>query len=401
MLLPLLGLLSSCGTPDRVLTVLSQAVPGLEQKLKSPTPLAYERSATDVDIADGVAVVGSVGGAAGEPVAGRAYAFSWNGTSWIDGDELGPPVLPASYGRAVATDGSRVVVGAPSADGTQPNAGAAFVFSRNGSGWRLESELAAKAPLARSYFGSDVAVNGDTIAVSAPGSPEGAVHVFELSSDGWSEVAQLKAPAGDGGARRFGSAIALGAEWLAVGAPAGEDSVTGAVFLFRRSNGTWQPASIIEAHGTEDRFASAVALDRQTLLVGAPAIESEPVVHAFRWDGVEWQEDGILRPDQDDSFHFGAAVAVTGEIAVVGAPGSAVESAASAGKAYLYSRRPDGWHLTTSLTLEEGRSDDAFGASLALDGDRILIGATGDDEAAPDSGAAYLFRLLRKSESER
>jgi hypothetical protein len=94
-------------------------------------------------------------------------------------------------------------------------------------------------------------------------------------------------------------------------------------------------------------------------------------------------------------FHppfFGAAVGVSGNLAVVGAWGDDPPSGLDAGSAYLYEWNGASWSEVQKLTAPDGAVADAFGASVAISGDVVAVGAYGDDnELGDDAGAAYVF----------
>lgn len=85
--------------------------------------------------------------------------------------------------------------------------------------------------------------------------------------------------------------------------------------------------------------------------------------------------------------NFGAAVTLSGDRAVVGAPNAREEE----GRAYVFARSGDTWERTGRLVPEDVQSKDRFGLTIALDGGRALAGAPGEDGGGKDQGAAYVF----------
>ncbi|MFQ5653296.1 MAG: FG-GAP repeat protein, partial [Planctomycetota bacterium] len=88
----------------------------------------------------------------------------------------------------------------------------------------------------------------------------------------------------------------------------------------------------------------------------------------------------------------GEAVAIEGDRAVVGASGDATLGL-NAGAAHLFRRIGTRWVEEATLTASDGAAGDLFGISVAINGDLVVIGASGNDEVGLDAGAAYLFRL--------
>jgi hypothetical protein len=97
-------------------------------------------------------------------------------------------------------------------------------------------------------------------------------------------------------------------------------------------------------------------------------------------------ETKLTAPDADRGDEFGRAVAVQGNIAVVGAPHHA-----GTGAAYVFEKTTTGWQLQEKLFAPDPATSRTFGASVAIDGDRIVVGDPGDETIDIVSGAAYVF----------
>ena len=101
-------------------------------------------------------------------------------------------------------------------------------------------------------------------------------------------------------------------------------------------------------------------------------------------------ETKLIAPDGKLGDEFGRAVAIQGNVAVVGAPYDPV-SGYGTGSAYVFEKTASGWHLQQKLTASDATSYSFFGTSLAIDGERIVVGAYGDPNAGNYAGAAYVF----------
>jgi len=101
-------------------------------------------------------------------------------------------------------------------------------------------------------------------------------------------------------------------------------------------------------------------------------------------------ETRLLANDIDRGDQFGSAVAIQGNVAVVGAPWDAPMGVAS-GAAYVFEKTNSGWQLQQKLTADESAVFRLFGASVAIDGDRIVVGAYGEPNPDNFAGAAYVF----------
>lgn len=143
-----------------------------------------------------------------------------------------------------------------------------------------------------------------------------------------------------------------------------------------------------------DLFGRSVALDGDTALVGAssdadPNGERAGSAYVFSAADGSWTQTAkLVAEDGDAEDVFGRAVALSGDTALVGAPGDEDPNGSRAGSAYVFSRSSGGWTQTAKLAAPDGASDDTFGRAVALDGDTALVGAYGTDTGA---GAAYVF----------
>ena len=236
----------------------------------------------------------------------------------------------------------------------------------------------------------------------------------------------LNTEAGD----RFGGAVAVDGEWLAVGASyEGGDfnalGLSGAVYVFRMTKSGWQQDAYLQAAAPDigDSFGAAVAVRGNTIVVGAPgessgvpgnpndnSSEQAGAVYVFIHDGTEWLEQGYLKASNIGSFdYFGAAVAVDGDVIVVGtqwedSAASGVngdqgsDAAMDAGAAYVFRRSGQAWTQEAYLKASNPGAGDEFGDSVAISGDTIVVGARDEDSGrggvgdAENAGAAYVFQ---------
>lgn len=147
-----------------------------------------------------------------------------------------------------------------------------------------------------------------------------------------------------------------------------------------------------------DQFGWSVAGTADRIVVGAPFDQDSALgsgaAYVFRYDpvGMTWvQEQKLLASGGEFTSIFGWSVAISGNRIVVGAPGNS-ERGSQAGAAYVY-RFDSGvsqWVLEKKLTAEDGVAHDLFGIDVTLDGERIAVGAWFALERA---GAAYVFRF--------
>ena len=111
-------------------------------------------------------------------------------------------------------------------------------------------------------------------------------------------------------------------------------------------------------------------------------------VYVYSRSGGSWVETARLTAsDGVGSAAFGASVAISADTLVIGAPWDD-DNGTSSGSVYLFSRSGDSWVETAKLTASDGRAFDVFGYSVAIDADTVAIGATQFRDGA---GSAYVF----------
>ena len=257
------------------------------------------------------------------------------------------------------------------------------------------TEVARLAPesLHRSA-GTSVAVEGERALVGAPGSTlvPSLVAVFEAVDGDWVEVAALTR-ADLGGTEAFGSAVSLAGDLAVVGAP--DDVGGGSVTVFAHAGGAWAEEAVLSIPGGADGddFGGTVSASGDRVVVGASGAGDGGAAFVFARSGGAWELEATLMPaDLETGDLFGGSVALDGSRAVVGAMFDDDAGAAS-GAAYVFDLVGGVWTQTSKLTASDGAMLDFFGASVALSGDLALVGATGDDDGGSGAGAAYLFRL--------
>ncbi|MEM7306293.1 MAG: FG-GAP repeat protein [Planctomycetota bacterium] len=201
---------------------------------------------------------------------------------------------------------------------------------------------------------------------------------------------------------RFGFSVAVDGDTVAVGAPFGNGAATlsGVVYVYERGPAGWiETAKLSAGDGAPgDGFGNELALDGDRLLIGSvwkdgPGVDSGAAYLFERGPGGWAEAQKLLPSDHAPQDWYGRAVALDGDRLLVGASLKA-DPAFATGATYVYERSGGTWNQTAKLSASDGAGDDFFGGSLDLDGDRILVGAHGADDLAEESGGAYVFDLV-------
>jgi len=346
----------------------------------------------------------------GDTVLVGVHVFRRTGTTWAleqrlaaaDGEALD------GFGRAVALDGDTALIGARYDNvGASTNQGSTYVFTRSGTTWTQQAKLTAADGAADDYFGSEVALDGDTALVGAPyddvgaNNDQGSAYVFTRSGTTWTQQANFTGA--DGAADdHFGSSVALDGDSALAGAvtdDVGANVNQGSAYVFVRSGTTWsQQAKLTAAEGAAYiQFGGSVALDGDTALIGARQDvvdgNSQGSAYVFTRSGSTWsQQAHLTAADGTADDWFGDSVALVGDTALIGASHDDVGANWNQGSAYVFTRSESTWTQQAHLTAPDGAYDDRLGESVALDGDTALVSASLDDIGANDhQGSAYLF----------
>lgn len=395
----------------------------MEAYLKASNPGAGDRFGVDVDVDGSLIVIGANAEDSSTPGvnsesnnsatnAGAAYVFEFINGSWKEVAYLkaSNPDPEDAFGNSVAISGRTVVVGAfledssgfgvdSTPDNSTDAAGAAYIFSEIDGQWSQQAFLKASNTELGDEFGHAVAIFNDTVVVSAfredsgsvvingfQGNSSGslfngfgAVYVFQRQGNRWEQQAYLKPPELDR-VDRFGSSVAIFEDTIVVGTSEEDSDASlvngdffnnnainsGAAYVFRRNRAnTWFYSGYIKAEnsGAGDEFGISVDVSSEFIVVGA-------------------------------RFEDGANNVANGE------DNNDVENS---GAAYVYQFIDNDIELVSVLKSSSPDISDAFGSSVSVSGNGVLVGAPFEDSDtivingdqsnndALDTGAAFLF----------
>jgi hypothetical protein len=158
--------------------------------------------------------------------------------------------------------------------------------------------------------------------------------------------------------------------------------------LLSNKGGNWlQIQKLLASDGvSDDFFGYSVFVSGDTALIGAPGCDSiKGATYVFTISGSNWtQQAKLTASDGVAHDRFGWSVSVSGDTALIGASGYNSYQ----GAAYVFTRSGSSWTQQAKLTASDGEQGDNFGYSLFVSGDTALIGAYGSLDY---KGAAYVF----------
>lgn len=200
----------------------------------------------------------------------------------------------------------------------------------------------------------------------------------------------------------FGYSAAIDGNTVLVGAHQVDiDGVTdvGAAYVYVLGAKGWlqQAKLVAEPAFADDTLGGKVALKNDVAMLGAMRRDDKGkdsgAVVSFERQANSWKQSRIFTaPDAKPGDAFGQSVALTENHLVIGAPRNDALGNDS-GAAYIYKRESGKWHYQTKITASDGAAGDLFGISVAIDGNTIVVGADLHDEKAENAGAVYVYVL--------
>jgi hypothetical protein len=381
--------------------------------VNNPSPSSTDEFGDAVAISGTLVVVGSSRDDKGFGNAGSVAVYDLGSTApeipalLIDNPS---PTLNDYFGGALAASGDLVAVSAKNDDAGASNAGTVYLYNIAapvpGTPMRV---IPNPAPQTQDEFGNSLAMSGDLLVVGAPKNntgvgvdDAGSVYVFNLASPTPGIPVHVidnpEPAAGDW----FGYSVAISGDRLVVGTPRDDTGAinSGKVYVFGLDSPTpTVPVTVVPnpAPALEDEFGSAVAVSGPHLIIGSWKDDTVGVdagdarVYNLSSASANTPVASLTRPNPSEEDFFGASLAIPGTRIVVGAPG-ADTAADEGGAAYVYELN-SATSTVPADVLETGeeRAADAFGTAVAIDGTNVMVGAPLHDGTTHDRGAAYWF----------
>jgi len=316
------------------------------------------------------------------------------------------------HGFAVDVDGDRAVIGSRFDDDAGNGSGAAYVYLRNPQTglWEQETKLVMATAAAGDNFGSSVAIDGDVIVVGAPQDDiievafKGSAHVFTRGPGGWDNGVELLP--GDENTNsiyeNYGISVDIDNGTIVVGVAYDDEKndgqnsgASGSAYVYEKVLEDWtMKARLLPPNtGTNQNFGWSVAIDMDTIVIGAPhwTASGEGSAYVFTRAG-GWADSSSTLPATDNlaSDEFGWSVAVSGDIAVVGArmDDDAVHGVDS-GSITIFEHSSGNWSHKGKFAASNSDLNDRFGTDVATNGEAVIAGAS--QSGSYNRGSFYSF----------
>jgi hypothetical protein len=308
------------------------------------------------------------------------------------------------FGKSCAIDGNRLVVGAFAATTARP--GSVHVFEQLGDKWSQTARLLANDGGAGDQLGNSVGISGDFVLAGAEyhdalaGNNCGAAYLFQRGADGrWGQIQKLQ-PNDARAQHNFGEYVAIEGSVAVIGCRFDNTlgNNAGAAYVFeRQANGTWiQSAKLLGSAGKRNDLSSdTLAVDGGRILMSsyrsdASGGHSGSAYLFEKLNGV-WVEIARLVAN-DGAGELSRGVAIDGDRVVLGARLESTNGSA-AGAGYVFEKWNGQWLQTAKLVPKSARAYDWVGEAVAVQGDRIVLSGHHHDLVGSNSGVAYVFEL--------
>ena len=367
--------------------------------------------AYSVSISGNNIVIGALGDDSNGSSSGSAYIYTKPTGAWVDAIETAKltasdAATGDSFGKSVCIDGDNIVIGAYG-DNNGSYFGSAYVYTKPAGDW-IDANQTAKLTAPGNYFGYSVSISGDNIVVGAyqdneNGNGSGSAYIFTKSTETWTDVSQTaKLTASDAAEDDlFAYSVSISGDNIITGAYHDDDNGnnTGSAYIFTKPIENWitttettKLIAPIILNNINNIFGSSICVDGNYAIVGAYGDhENKGAAYVLFFDGNNWNTQAKLTAsDAIEGLNFGESVSISGNNILVGAHkdnGNGSES----GSAYVFTKPIGDWvdaTETAKLTASDASEYDAFGISVSISDDNIIVGAWGGDN---NNGCAYVF----------
>lgn len=347
--------------------------------------------------------IGAIKALGGPSRPGRVYIFKRHETGWIheatlSGDYDGSGSSGDFFGSSVSLEGNQVVIGASHDENSiSYRAGAAYVFTNDGTSWSLNKKIYATDAASDDYFGHSVSVSGGMALVGAYGDDDngadsGSAYLFDIgSTTGFAPLdfslrsltVRENLPAGSAVGRFVAEDWDL-ADSYTYTLISGEGDSDNSSFTIGGQDGDKLLTAEVFDLSTKSSYSIRVRLVDS----GGHALE-ETFVVTVNDSPVEVAK--LLADDPHADSRFGGDLEFDGNTAVVGAWNAKNAEGIQTGAVYVYIQENGEWIQQQKLTASDAQWNNRFGFSVSLDGDILVVGDTSNDEIASNAGAVYVF----------
>ena len=320
------------------------------------------------------------------------------------------------FGYSVAISGNYAVVGAWQEDDSSGlQSGKAYIFdATTGSLLHTLHNPNSYGTSVDDSFGYSVAISGNRVVVGAVyedkaiGQNSGKAYIFDATTGSLLHTINNPSSYGTSANDWFGGAVAISGNYVVVGAYNEDDAggtTSGKVYIFDVTTGSLlRTLNNPNAYGTSanDSFGYSVAISGNYAIVGAWQEDDSSGLQSGKAYIFDVTTGSLLHTLNNPNAYgtstsdgFGYSVSISGNYAVVGAYAEDGAGSTDSGKAYIFDVTTGSLlHMINNPNAYDTSVSDLFGTSVAISGNRVVVGAVYEDDASgTDSGKVYLYNL--------
>ena len=349
-----------------------------------------DRFGAHLVISGDMMAVGSIYADEPELQTGQVLVFVKNGATWDLLQILAPDVLEQSdqFGNYITMDGNHMAIGAPQTDFSgRSNAGAVYTYKFNGTLWEQNPTVIDVGTASDLIGTSALSIHGDKLAIGNHNENE--VYTFQWNGTEWIQDSITLS-----GSTSFGRQVAVYNDKLVVGVNSYDGTINngGALFTYQWNGTEWvqdtpvlSPATLLDG----DSMGYYLAL-HENHLVASTLVENRSV-YSWEWTGSEWEQHPDILAPEVASTGFGRSMAIFGDKLIVGAPYHD-HYYTNAGGVYTYLWTGSYWAFDDKILRHDGTVDEIFwGQTVSLYNDTLVVSSENNDDQGNNAGAVYTF----------
>ena len=346
-------------------------------------------------------IVGSFEGSSNTQ--GAIYIYKKESGTWTFKQKIsgeGANDYFSGYG-AVDIHEDTIIVGAYK-HGTNNNTGKAYIYTRSGETWSLESSIVSDDLATDDKFGISVSVHGDYAVVGAQlddgPSQSGAGYIFYRNGTSWSQQQKLNPGASD---ENVGTHVSIYGDYVVLSGKRSGSDLRGRAHVYKRTGTSWGDHTVISNPNpaSNDAFSERLSITDGYVAIGSDADDPGGTsdagqVYVFKHSGTnDWTLEATLEAsDKTSSMRFASGISMTPNVLVVGAHQEGT-GGANAGAAYIFERSGTTWTEVKKVVASDAAAGDRLGIYVGVnnDGSSFVAGAYGESTNGASAGAAYVY----------
>ena len=347
---------------------------------------------------------------------GSLYIFKKTNNKYQQSQKLFPDDggVEEYFGYSLSSYDDWIITGAHHDSDFGASSGKAYLLHLKNDNWSFYQTLLPPDPAEADEFGKTVDIYGD-FAVSCSyldddnGTNSGSVYIFRKEDNTWNLFQKIQAnqPVDHS---QFGLALDVYKDKLIVGAPytRNDEIVCGAAYIFELKNNLWVQTSHLVPNNPElnDEFGITVKINEDFAFIGS--IKDDDLgknsgsVYVYKKTEGEWEfKQKLLAPDGVAGDGFGIAIEPDNNYLYIGSYFDD-DNGTNSGSVYVFHYNQENWEYFSKFSPDDSDESDAFGASISVFQDEILVGAYSDDDYGFFAGSAYVFskkKILTKTKN--